>query len=157
MRKYVVHSRLVLGVYCTADKISVSAKLVKGSVNEPGWMCPIFARAKPYALFHRGSSVSNLSRSNSSVISFTFSCSGSVSASYLRFPPTRMDVTVVGSAAGFPLRLSLAPVLPLRFAEAKDSVPCRKLLDLVESRVLEELDLWGAMVVVVRVEAGMEC
>lgn len=52
-----------------------------------------------------------------------------------------MDVTVVGSAAGFPLRLSLALVLPLRFAEAKDSVPCRKLLDLVESRVLEELDL----------------
>ena len=62
-----------------------------------------------------------------------------------------MDVTVAGSVGGFPLRLSLALVLPLRFAEAKDSVPCRKLLDLVESRVLEELDLWGAMVVVVRV------
>lgn len=61
-----------------------------------------------------------------------------------------MDVTVAGSAVGFPLRLSLAPVLPLRFAEAKDSVPCRKLLDFVESRVLEELDLWGAMAVVVR-------
>ena len=59
---------------------------------------------------------------------------------------------MAGSAAGFPLRLSLALALPLRFAEAKDSVPCRKLLDLVESPVLEELDLWGAMVVVVRVE-----
>ena len=65
-----------------------------------------------------------------------------------------MDVTVAGSAAGFPLRLPLAPVLPLRFAEAKDSVPCRKLLDLVESRVLEELDLWGAMVVVVKADSS---
>jgi hypothetical protein len=67
-----------------------------------------------------------------------------------------MDVTVEGSAAGFPLGLSLALVLPLRFAEANDSVPCRKLLDLVESRVLEELDLRGGMVVVVRVETRME-
>jgi hypothetical protein len=69
-----------------------------------------------------------------------------------------MDVTVVGSVAGFPLRLSLALVLPLRFAEAKDRVPCRRLLDLVESRILEELDLWGAMVVVVvvRVSGGWD-
>ena len=66
-----------------------------------------------------------------------------------------MDVTVVGSATGFPLRLSLAPLLPLRFAEAKDSVPCRKLPDLVESRDLE-LDLWGAMVVLVGVTVRRE-
>ena len=71
-----------------------------------------------------------------------------------------MHVTVVGSAGAatdFPLRLSLALELPLRFAEAKDSVPCRKLPDFVGSRALDELDLWGAMIVVVRVWLVVGC
>lgn len=53
-----------------------------------------------------------------------------------------MQVTAV-----FPLRLSLAPLLPLRLAEAKDKVPCLKLPELVERCAL--VDLCGAMMVVV--------
>jgi hypothetical protein len=69
-----------------------------------------------------------------------------------------MGATVVGStgdAAGFPLRLSLAVVLPLRLADVKDSVPCLKLAELFKPCALAELDLWGAMTVVVEVERVM--
>lgn len=48
------------------------------------------------------------------------------------------------------MRLSLAPLLPLRLAEAKDNVPCRKTPELVERVVL--VDLCGVMIVVVVVE-----
>jgi len=48
-------------------------------------------------------------------------------------------------AAVFPLRLPLAPLLPLRLAEAKDKVPCLKL---VERCAL--VDLCGVIMVVVR-------
>jgi hypothetical protein len=64
-----------------------------------------------------------------------------------------MGATTGGSteeAAAFPLRLSFAPLLPLRFAEAKDNVPCFKTPELVERCALVEL--CGAMIVVVVVE-----
>jgi hypothetical protein len=62
-----------------------------------------------------------------------------------------MGVTTGGSAddaAAFPLRLSLTLVLPLRLAEVKDNVPCFKL---PERCALVELDLCGAMIVVVKI------
>jgi hypothetical protein len=49
--------------------------------------------------------------------------------------------------AVFPLRLSLAPLLPLRLTEAKDKVPCFKPAELDERCAL--VDLCGAMMVVV--------
>jgi len=61
-----------------------------------------------------------------------------------------MGATVGGSmevAAVFPLRLSLAPLLPPRLAEAKDKVPCLKLPELVERCAI--VDLCGVMMVVV--------
>lgn len=64
-----------------------------------------------------------------------------------------MGATAGGSteeAAAFPLRLSLAPLLPLRLAEAKDNVPCLKTPELVERVAL--VDLCGVMIVVVVVE-----
>ena len=50
-------------------------------------------------------------------------------------------------AAVFPLRLSLAPLLPLRLAEAKAKVPCLRPAELAERCAL--VDLCGAMMVVV--------
>jgi hypothetical protein len=52
-------------------------------------------------------------------------------------------------AAVFPLRLSLAPLLPLRLAEAKANVPCLKPAELVERCAL--VDLCGVMIVVVAI------
>ena len=69
-----------------------------------------------------------------------------------------MGATVAGSAgeaADFPLRLSLAVVLPLRLADVKDIVPCLKPPELFNPCALAELDLWGAMTVVVEVERVM--
>jgi len=118
-------------------------------------MFPIFARANPNALFHRESSVSNLSRSNTSVASSTRSGSGSESGSYLRFPPTRMSVIAGGlteAAVSLPLRLSLALRLPLRLAEVNDNVPCFKPPEPLERGAFVELDLCGAMLVVVEMQ-----
>jgi hypothetical protein len=53
------------------------------------------------------------------------------------------------AAAALPLRASLTPALPLRLAEEKDNVPCLKPPELVERCALVELDLCGAMIVVV--------
>ena len=66
-----------------------------------------------------------------------------------------MGAMTGGSAeetAAFPLRLSLALALPLRLEEAKDNVPCLKPSDVFERWALE-LDLCGAMIVVVGIEA----
>ena len=59
-----------------------------------------------------------------------------------------MGATVWGSmevAVVLPLRLSLAPLLPLRLAEEKDKVPCIKPPEFVERFSLA--DLCGAMTV----------
>ena len=55
-----------------------------------------------------------------------------------------------GIPLAFPLRLSLEPLLPLRLAEAKDNVPCRKTPELVDRVV--RVDFYGVMIVVVVVE-----
>lgn len=67
-----------------------------------------------------------------------------------------MGATVGGSmevAAVFPLRLSLAPLLPLRLAEAKDKVPCLKTPELIKRCAL--VDLCGVMMVVVVIVIGL--